>query len=844
MASGKREILGTNVLPLNYKLSLDTNLNTFKYRGDEVITVMISKPTNSITLNAKFIKVISAFVESGKSTYPAKVSYDKKFDRITLKLPKAVSGKAFLNIEFWGENQYNLVGFYRSKYTKDGKEAWLLTTQFEAVYARNAFPCFDEPALKATFDLSLVVDSNLTALSNMPIKSEIKLKGGRKTVAFRTTPKMSTYLLYIGVGPFDQVGWKALGIDFRILTTPGKSDQVELAKEFATKFMAYQQSYFRVKYPLPKMDFIAIPDFQAGAMENWGAITAREIGLLGTKAHTSVPVKRYIALIVSHELAHQWFGDLVTMAWWNDLWLNESFATFIEEKSIEAIYPKWQMRVGHIVNDTAGEAMGADQLKATHPIHVDVNSPSEIDSIFDSISYQKGSAVLRMLEDFVTPEVFRDGLKTYFTKNAYSNTEEEDLWKAIASAGGSRSKELPSVAHFWIRTKGFPIVHADGPRNGVVKLKQSRFTILPNKEPRKNWPIPIHYITDKGEGFLLMKNAEATIKVPGAKFIKLNLGQKGFYRASYSSENLAVLGKAIKAKKLSALDSWGVINDMISLAKSCKISVSDVLDFIEKYCMDCEYPVSSAIASYFSGLTLRFYKKGAVYKRAKRLEAEFGRKLLKKLGWQKKKDELHYVTSQRSWAITSLGTNGDRAVVAKARKMFNHFLSTGQSLESDLKQPIYKIVAANGGAREFSMITKMAEKTESSEEQRALYGALGELKSRELNLKSLAFALSKSVRPQDKTLLISLISSNPIGKDLILSWTMKNWQRLKKIYHVNSSLLSDPVECLMILQTKKDLKTVNDFFKRKSNYVDSIDRPLKNTLEAIEINARFVDYNS
>ncbi len=844
MASGKRETLGINVVPSNYKLLLDTDMKTFKYGGKETITVAIDRPTNAITLNSKFIKVLSASVVSKGTSYPARVSYDNKLERITLRIQKKISGQTKLEIDFRGEAQYNMRGLYRSKYIYKGKEGWILTTQFESTNARNAFPCFDEPAMKATFDLGLTMDEGLTAVSNMPIRSEAKSGKGRKTVTFRKTPIMSTYLLYIGIGPFEYVKWREKGLDFRIITTPGKSSNSGLAREFAPKFIEFQQSYFRVKYPLPKMDLIAIPDFQAGAMENWGAITSREIGLLGDNATSSVPIKRYIAIIVSHELAHQWFGDLVTMRWWNDLWLNESFATFMEEKTIEAIYPKWKMRVAHIVNDTAGLAMTADQLRTTHPIHVEVNSPSEIEEILDAISYQKGSAVLRMLEDYVSPEVFRAGLKIYFTKHAYSNTAKEDLWNAIASTGDKKARELPGVATFWIENEGFPIIYVDSMKGGAFRLRQERFTILPYEGARRNWPIPVRYLTDKGEGFIMMREKEQLLKVPGATFIKLNLGQTGFYRAAYSESNLKKLGAEIKSGRLDPLDAWGIINDMIALARSCRMKISDVLDFIEDYCMGCDYPVNSAIASYFTGLSLRFYNKGAVYNRANRLEAEFARKNLTRLGWKKGKDEPQYLTTLRSGAISTLGRNGDKAVVTRARRMFLDSIKNGKPIDSDLKVAIYSIVAANGGAKEFKRFTDMYVKTESPEEQRAVFGALGSFMTTELNSKALEFSLSRHVRPQDKGILKSYVSSNPVGKELTLEWTKRNWQRLRKLYSGNTSLIVDPIEDLSILQTERDLKEVKRFFYLKSNYISDINRALKNTLEYIESNARFVEYNS
>ena len=839
----KHETLGRNVLPVNYRILLDTNLRTFKYNGSETISVKITSPTDTIMLNAKYIKISSARIVFGKYSFAAKVSYNDKLERASLKIAKKISGNAKIELEFQGENRYDMRGFYRSKYIHEGKEGWILTSQFESVSARTAFPCFDEPSMKATFDLSLIIDGGHIGISNMPIRSERAVGKGRRMLTFKTTPIMSSYLLYMGVGPFEQISWKSDGISFRVITVPGKSSQLELAKEFSTKFMRYYQDYFRVKYPLPKMDFIAVPDFQVGAMENWGAITAREIGIIGDRATTSVPIMRYIGIILSHELAHQWFGDLVTMDWWNDLWLNESFATFMEEKTLEATYPKWKMETYHIINDTA-LAMSDDQLRTTHPIHVDINNPKEIEEIFDTISYQKGGAVLRMMEDYVSPEVFRKGLKIYFTKHAYSNTVERDLWNAIAATGNANARMLPDVASRWIDNPGYPILKVEGPKDGVFKITQERFTILPCKGARTNWPVPVRYMTDRGEGFVMINGSAQTIRVPGAKFIKLNYRQKGFYRVAYSKDNLKMLGREIKSKRLGALDAWGVINDLSALARSCRIKVSDVLDFIEEYCMECDYPVNAAITGYFTGVALRFYKSGPLYKRAKKLEKEFNAKLLKKLGWKKQKDELPYITSLRSGAISTLGMNGSKQVVGKARTMFKQYIGSGKKPDADLKVAVYRTVAYNGGAREFERFVSLYRKRNTSEEQRALQVALGSLSTKSLNERALEFSLSKHVRPQDQSIISSYVASNPEGRDLMLNWTEKNWKTVRRMFKVNTSILVDYIENLAILQTKEDLNEVKRFFSSKQNYVSDINRALKNTLEYIESNERFVSYNS
>jgi tricorn protease interacting factor F2/3 len=844
MATEKRVTLGTNVLPIHYDIAFDVSMKKFSFTGKSNITANVTKPSNKIKLNVERLEIISASITAKGKSYPAMVSHNEKEETSELSIAFLVSGQITITIEFSGEIKENASrGFYKSKYLYKGKSDYILTTQFEPVDARCAFPCFDEPAMKATFDLSFVVDRNLTVISNTDVKSEKRIGPGKKMVTFNRTPKMSTYLVYFGIGPFEIVTSKIDKITLRVITTPGKSDRAGMAIKFAKTFLKFYENYFYIKYPLPKLDLIAIPDFSAGAsaMENWGAITFREAELLGKESELSFNLKRRIATVIAHEIAHQWFGDLVTMKWWDDLWLNESFATFMEKKTLDELYPDFKRGLDALTGET-GAAFADDALKSTHPINVTVNDPSEIGAIFDLISYYKGSAVLAMIEDFASPAIFRKGLHKYFKEHLYSNAVKDDLWRAMRQAGGKSASDLPAVSSFWIDNPGYPMVSAQR-KNGTVALSQSRFTILPYKQTSKPWPIPIRYIADKKEGFYLMKGATGSISVGDAKFVKLNFRQKGFYRVMYDKKSLAAIGNAIKEKKISSMDSYGVISDLSTLARACRIKASDIVDFMEAYCMDSEYPVNSAISSYCSALQLRFPGTQMALK-ARLLGTQINRKILKKVGWVPKKGEDSMVTLQRSSAIRNSGISNDQAVLAKCGKLFAAYVSKKADLHPDIKTSVYLALSFNGDAKLFDRFVAMYKKQDSGEEIMRLGAAIGTFNNATLAKKALVFAMSKSVRVQDKNSISAYVSSVPEGKEVFLKWIKADWQKIRELYKGDVSGLGRFVEDLDDLDTAQKKLEVTKFFYAKSNYTKDIKRTLESTLESIETNIRFMKYNS
>ena len=500
-----------------------------------------------------------------------------------------------------------MAGFYRSKYIVDGEERWMATTQFESTDARRAFPCWDEPALKSKFRVSLTIPSHLSALSNMPVAKKEE-RGDKQTFyAFEETPIMSTYLLAFIVGEFDYVEDKTKeGVDVRVYTPLGKSEQGKFALHMATRTLSFFTEYFGIPYPLPKSDMIAIADFSSGAMENWGLITYRETALLIDEKNSSVTNKQRVAYVVAHELAHQWFGNLVTMEWWKELWLNEGFATWVGNLATAEFYPEWDIWT-KFSSDYFSRAQGLDSMLTTHPIEVEVYNSAEIDEIFDLISYCKGASVIRMVATYLGEDAFKEGLNIYLTRHQYANATTDDLWRALAE---SSKKDVKGFMDNWIKRPGLPVlsVQQNSENPTELQITQERFLSSGAKatdDQNSVWNCSIGIATDKTKEpvFIGFNEANGKISIPHefvadpSDWIKVNAGQSGFFFVQYSPEMLSNIVPAVREKKLNALDRIGLLSDAYSLTKAGRMSTSDLLELLRGYQEETEYTVLSEISS-------------------------------------------------------------------------------------------------------------------------------------------------------------------------------------------------------------------------------------------------------
>ncbi|MEM0154516.1 MAG: M1 family aminopeptidase, partial [Methanothrix sp.] len=649
------------------------------------------------------------------------------------------------------------------------------------------------------------------------------------------------------VGKFDSVSTSLGKLKISVLATPGKKQLCYLALDYAKKFVAFYENYFGIKYPLPKLDLIAIPDFAAGAMENWGAITFRETAMLGTEKGSAVSYKQQIAETVAHELAHQWFGDLVTMEWWNDLWLNESFATYMSFKAMEAVFPEWQMDVQYF-DEVIATAFSADSLINTHPISVDVSTPEEINEIFDEISYEKGGTFLHMLEDFATPKVFRAGLHTYLKTHSYSNATKYDLWNSIYEEAKKLSmpngKFIKEFANKWLDNVGYPLVIVkEGQKE--AKLSQQRFVIskpISTKVDHQNWIIPIKYLNGNTERFKLMTEHGLKVAHEEKDTLKLNYKQDYLYRVMYEKQNLEKLGQWIKSGKLSGLDAWGVENDLFALMRSGNVKATEYMDFIKNYYIGVGYPANASILSHIDWLDFMLYET-KLHNEVKSLGFAFAGELLKNLGWNKKKNDKNIDSLIRSHSIRLLGQLGKPDVVKKANAIFAKYTSGNGSIDPNLRSSIYATCAANGDSKFFGKILSMYREAKDPEEKRRLLQTFGYFTSKPEISKALKLCMSAEVRLQDSFVIPAIMSGNHSAFGSVEQWTYDNWKELMEKYDIGTHMLPRYIDNLSMCSSKKQYLRVESFFKKKGNFRGDIKISLKKTLERIMANSTFRSKN-
>ena len=821
------------VIPINYEIMFEPLFHNFKFNGEEIITLNLPKPTNSIKLDAAELSIKESHIIQGGKIIPTKSSLNEKDEKLNIKLAKKIKGKAKLSIKFTGTLNDRLLGFYKSQYKdKKGKTKYLATTQFEAADARRAFPCWDEPAVKATFDVSLLVDKHMDAISNMPVISK-KKSGAKILYKFGRTPIMSTYLLYLGVGEFEYLHGKLRNIKIRIVTTKGNKNKGKLSLDFTKKFLGEYEKYFGIKYPLPKLDMIAIPDFAAGAMENWGAITFREAILLYDPKTSSTRTKQYIAEVISHEIAHQWFGNLVTMKWWNDLWLNESFATFMATKIVDKFYPEWNLW-DQFLDDAMLEAMSLDALKNSHPINVNVNHPAQIREIFDAISYDKGGNVLRMLENYVGIENFRKGLKHYLTLYKYSNAEGRDLWNSI---GKVARKPVDAMMKTWIDQVGYPVVDVKR-NNSKLSLTQRRFLSDGSRASKNRWAIPIHIEEGNHQNSILLKSRSSTVSLKNkdSNFI-INSGRYGFYRVQYDDHSLANLSLLIDEKILNHVDRWGLQNDLFSECVSGTKQLQEYLDFTTSYHDEDDYITLLNLAQNLYSI-YKLTTKERFTDEIRTYAAQFLGSIFDRLGWDSRKNEKHTDSLLRSFVITTLGKLGDEEILAEARKRFNKFLKNKNSLNADLQQPVFILMAWQGDKKTYNKLLSLYRKSTLQEEKIRFLAAMCNFKQKNLLLKTLNLALTPEVRSQNIRVPIMGVSANLHGKTVLWPWLKSHWKKLVRKFGVGNPLANRIVASVGSVIDDRQEKEVRNFFKR--NPLPGTERVIEQTLERVRIRSNFL----
>ncbi|MDO8620758.1 MAG: M1 family metallopeptidase [Candidatus Levybacteria bacterium] len=817
--------LPNHVVPERYSITLFPNLNEFTFKGEEEILLEFTKSAKEITLHAAELEIESCEMLVGAKKMKAQnISYDEQSETATISFDRVVSkGQSKLKLNFTGILNDKMRGFYRSKYEIEGKDHHMAVTQFESTDARRAFPSFDEPAKKVIFDVRLIVPQDHTAISNT-IETEIaEHSPGYKIVTFEPTPKMSTYLLAFIVGKFEHIETKTKAdVKVRVFTTPGKKHQAKFALETAVKVLEFYEEYFGIPYPLPVLDLIAIPDFAAGAMENWGAVTYRETALLVDEELSSTANRQHVALVIAHELAHMWFGNLVTMEWWTHLWLNEGFASYIEYLAVDHLFPAWHVWTQFVFMDHA-RALGLDGLKNTHQIEVEVYHSLEISEIFDAVSYSKGASIIRMLAAYLGEKVFQKGLQAYLKKHQYANAKTIDLWASLEKVSG---KKVQKIMENWTGKPGYPLVNISDVGK-KLKLTQARFFSSPisakESKDKTLWSIPL-------DSLLFSKKS---LFIPKSKgWVKFNRGETSFIRVQYPSSLLKLLGKPISEKVLSPEDRYGLIRDVFMLAQSGHSSTVDALRLTQTFEKEDDYIVWVEIASNLHSIDNLIFKEN-FYEEYRSFCRKVFKPIAEKLGWNKKEGESHFQTLLRSMALYGLGTNGEESIIQKAKEFFEKSVLGRTKLDSDLRSVVYNLVAENGGEKEYLELKNLYAGTPFQEEKDRIFRALCSFRNENLLEKSLEMAFSEKMRATDRVKAVSFVWANPLGQDLAWEHVKKNWKSIQKTF-AGGHLYSRFIQPAVNFVDSKKAKEIEDFFKK--NTPKGLERTIAQVAEQIRAN--------
>ena len=659
-----------------------------------------------------------------------------------------------VEIEFSGAIPRLLTGLYLAR---SGNED-IFTTQFESTGARRMFPCIDHPRYKATFDISVEIDSGLDAISNMPVERE-EVSGNRKKVGFRTTPVMSTYLLYLGVGRFDTRSVKRKKTDIILAAPKGGLTSSDFPLEIASRVLDEFEDYFGIDYVLPKVHIISVPEFAAGAMENWGAITFREVYLSIDNSTSSFSYKA-TGEVIAHELAHQWFGNLVTMEWWNDLWLNESFATFMAYKILTRIHPEWDTLGDMVLLRTEG-ALKNDALRNSHPIDADVKSPDDIAQIFDEISYGKGASILRMIEGYVGEKNFRDGIRKYLKDNMYGNAKGSDLWSSIEQVSGM---PVSKVMEAWIKIRGYPAVTLQG-TDGKYSLTQDQF-LLSGSKTDQIWPIPLTYYEGGKTRSELLDTKEKQIEASGQ--IKINANFSGFYRTIYDNGSFESITEDMS--NLGNLDIWGLANDSFNLMLSGRLNHEDYLLRLKKFWDAGEPLVINEISTELRTLHLIAPESA----RVKSMAREYCSAHLGRIGEKKKGEPINTSVARTSLKAT-LSQVDDEFAQEQGSRFEKYF-----SLDSDERASVALSFARTGGSFEQMEAAFVSAKTD--EDRTRILSAMGWLQSEQSLEKALGLIKAGKVKKQDTSRFYLGAAASPNSRTFMFNNMDYAIRQLKEVY--------------------------------------------------------------
>ena len=817
--------------PENYKLTFAPDLDKAKFEADETIAIRVLKSTSEITLNAVDIDFHDVTVTSGGATQKAKVTPEKDKEMVVLTVEKPLAaGPATVHITYTGILNDEMRGLYLGKDDKGRKYA---ASQFEATDARRAFPSFDEPDYKATFDITAVADKDQVAISNYKVVSDTRGPGDKHTVKFATTAKMSSYLAALVVGNFEYIEGSVDGIPIRVYSTPGKKEMGKFALDAAEYIVGYYDKYFGIMYPYEKLDLIGLPDFSAGAMENVGCITFREVILLIDEKQGSIDLKKTIASVTAHEIAHMWFGDLVTMKWWDDIWLNEGFATWMETKPVAKWKPEWNYDLDNVSG--TGGTLNVDSLANTRPIHQAAETPAQIQELFDGIAYGKAASVLRMLESYLGEETFRAGVNAYLREHQYANSTADDFWDTQARTS---HKPVDKIMPTWVKQPGASVVNVKTQCSGnstSVTLTQQRYYVDRSKFEAANdqlWQIPLclkgSASGDKAKCELMTKKEE-TFTLPGCStWVLTNAGATGYYRTGYQPDAVRALASDAETK-LTPAERIALQSDIWASVRVGREPVGDYLAFAQGLQSDRNRAVLEDVLGHLNyiGQYLVSNSDRDAYRMWLR---QYLTPAMKEVGYEPKPGDSDEQRTLRSRLFGALGYDArDPETLEEARKIADKALDDPASADREMAGGAFGLAALNGDSAFYDRVMAATKNPKSPEEYYMYLFTLPQFGDQKLLQRTLEFAISPDVRSQDALGVITSVMGNPAGQQLAWDFVRQHWTEIEKAGGPFAS--AQVVGATSVFCDAGSRDQVTEFFA--AHKVEAAERTYKQSIERI-----------
>jgi aminopeptidase N len=829
--------------PEKYELKLNPDAEAMKFSGTVVVRgKKIGRPAQRLTFHQKGLKITSASItkndkkKGAQKLRIARINKQDSFDEVRLHTEGMVyPGEYTITMEFNGKITRPMNGIYPCFFTHDGQDKKLIATQFESHHAREAFPCIDEPEAKATFDLALTTLTGETVLSNTPIKKQ-RSKGGNQVTTFETTPKMSVYLLAFVFGEMGYSSAKTKrDVEVRSYATPDNVKLTRYSVDTAVKVLEFFEDYFGVSYPLPKLDMVALPDFSVGAMENWGLITFRETAMLIDPKSSSIESKQLVALVVSHELSHQWFGNLVTMRWWDDLWLNESFANLMEYRAIDAVHPEWHIWEQFVSNETAS-AKRRDSLADVQTIRSDVRHPDEISTLFDpSIVYAKGGSVLHMLLHYIGEKDFRAGLHIYFKKHAYDNTCAEDLWTALSA---SSQQDINAFMDGWLTRPGYPMVSIDWkPGSKNLKLTQRRFLSDPIAKATDNqpWYVPLASTLELSEPTLSKSEATVVLKDSGGEPLLLNHDGRSYFLPHYQQPaHLLYIVDAIRKGKVDAIDRLLLLDNYTLLQRGGVSTTTELLELLHAYEGETSENVWGALAIAIGEARKLVETDDASDEKLDGIIQGLVLRIAENLGWDDKPDDTAQTLRLRGLTIAIAAGSKAPSIIKEGLRRFAMFKNP-RDLSPSTRSVVYFIGARHGSEADFKKLLNLHESIQNADEKEEIASSLTSTKEPKHYKQLFDLLTTDSVRRQDLLHWFAWLLRNRYSRAAAWEWMNEHWKWIEQEFSAEKTYSYFPRFAGGVFSTPEELKQFKAFFKPMQSVV-ALSRDI--TLAEQEITSR------